>query len=156
MKMVTVMKVIPFSLWEKLKNSGTLDSYFVEEKPDPIQSLVKSLPVSLQDRAQQIISILCTKLNLTWNEKNEIELDGTVWTCSNLSKLVYSVVVGACDYEKLESAGKFLILLEKAQVPHYLYNKVFGKCTKRKLVFDSQVEKSRVDWIAFEDNFKLA
>ena len=152
--MVTVMKVIPYSLWEEMNKTGDLDSCFETEKADPIDTAVKTLPPALQDRAHKILTFLKQKNQLGWNAEGKLFLDAVHYPPPRLTKLLFGIITGSSEFKYQEWAKPFLRLFKRAGVPQDLYSKELdmnGKEEKRQF-YENPIKP---EWILFETVHQL-
>jgi len=152
--------MISNKLYERLVDEGIIDQEFPEEIPTPIQKVVQTLPSTLQEKAEKILTALCDGGFFHWNPQGEIWYDHILYPKSNISELTSSLVHRSSKFYKLEAADVFLSAL-KRKVPaslfttpirpqeniHSLFNQKGNGQKNRKL------QKS--SWITFEEIFKF-
>lgn len=165
--MSTVMKLIPFHVYEELLESGVLEKYFPQAKLDPLEQFTDNVPLALRERATKILKLL-TKSGRVKFDQDQLVYEGEKF--ENSINLLNKLLLGSTSFSNLEGSQAFLKALKEENVPSYLY--VFPKLPDTKeskslvesvnILEPSCIEgeinkvvnkKLPTAWIRFEDRF---
>lgn len=151
--MATVMKVIPYYVFEHLLEAGHLDKFYPRPEKSPVDLVVSSMPDAIKPRASELLTALTKCDQFYWNSKNEFVYDNKKYEGSNITDLVCNLLLGSAKkFNRLEHSQAFLSILRELKVPEHWYH-----LPAIDPVVTIQVEKIKQPsaWIKFEDKFSL-
>jgi hypothetical protein len=148
--MTTILRVIPNSLYERLFEDGYLEDTYPSEKPNDVDLLVKNVPVTLRDRAKNILQHLKHVKNFSWTADGELVFERDKHHNSNISDLVKHLVFQSEKLFSLPGSKPFLFAVSK--IPCNLYKLPLSNKTATSVHKTDQLEDS---WVNFDDRFKI-
>jgi len=120
----TIYKAIPLQVYNTLMNTKR------ESKPLEISEIVKKLKSRQSSRAQEILSLLKSSQNFSWNSVGEIIYKDKVELNTNIRSLI-SFATKSSAGQKPRGFKIFLIALKQEQVPLSLLPAHFKKLLKK-------------------------
>jgi hypothetical protein len=148
--MTTILRVIPNSLYERLFEDGYIEDSYPSEKQNDVDLLVQNIPITLRDRAKNILKELRQVVNFSWTADGQLVANKESIKKSNISDLVKHLVFQSDKLYSLPGSQQFLLAVSK--IPCNLYKLPLSNYSTRP---DNPAKGLEDSWINFDDKFNL-
>jgi hypothetical protein len=109
--MASILRVIPNALYEKLIADGIIQKEFSTKSDEIEQLLIKNIPITLHDRAKDIIDIIKKCSSIHWNDKFEVIKDNNTIPFSDMRDLLKYLVLQQSSFYDLPGSTEIRDLL---------------------------------------------
>jgi hypothetical protein len=148
--MTTILRVIPNSLYKRLFDDGYIEDAYPSEKKNDLDLLVKNIPLTLRDRAKNILKELRQVINFSWTADGQLVANKETVKNSNISDLLKHLVFQSNKLFSLPGSQQFLLAV--SNIPCNLYKLPLPNESSMPDVTAKGLEDS---WINFDDKFNL-
>jgi hypothetical protein len=148
--MTTILRVIPNSLYERLFDDGYIEDTYPSEKQNDLDLLVKNIPLTLRDRAKNILKELRQVISFSWTADGQLVTNKETIQNSNISDLLKHLVFQSNKLYSLPGSQQFLLAVSNIPCNLYKLPPTIESCTP-----DITAKSSEDSWINFDDKFNL-